>query len=376
MRTTGVSSVVRCLKVSALVGVSLLVLGQACLVSAAGRGDDPDPTSIVEVVMYGVNDDTHELLRYSFRTNEYIVLGEIRDEDGDIIDDVEALGFIPTGPHKGLYGAANYGNNSESRLLKFNVFDAGATVYPVTMGFGNVEGMVSRRDPETGEWKLYATQSGDVHGNGNGNGHGSWGGNGNGNGTNKVLICHIPPGNPDNAHTILVGEPALSAHLAHGCTLGSCDGDDTVSEKNLIEIDPATGLGEMVMQLGTRFEGLAQGPDGVLYAAADDELWAINLYYGTKVEIGFHDHPGVEALEYAYGDYDPQVQVPGVPPAWTADGALFGFSDDTDTVLVLNPATGQAVEYQCALDASDIEGMVFMTEMNDPYTWIVALPCD
>jgi hypothetical protein len=28
------------------------------------------------------------------------------------------------------------------------------------------------------------------------------------------------------------------------------------------------------------------------------------------------------------------------------------------------------------LDTTGIEGMVFMTEMHDPYTWIVALPCD
>ncbi len=49
------------------------------------------------------------------------------------------------------------------------------------------------------------------------------GGNGNGNGTVKVDVCHIPPGNPDNAHTITVGEPAVDAHLAHGDFLGHCD---------------------------------------------------------------------------------------------------------------------------------------------------------
>ena len=96
----------------------------------------------------------------------------------------------------------------------------------------------------------------------------------------------------------------------------------------------------------------------------------------SAIEIGEHSHHNVEALEYAYGDYDPQVEVPGVPPSWTADGALFGFSDNSDAVLIFNPATGETVEYECALDSSDIEGMVFMTEMNDPYTWIVALPCD
>lgn len=38
----------------------------------------------------------------------------------------------------------------------------------------------------------------------------------------KVTICHRPPGNPDNAHTISVGAPAVPAHLAHGDTLGPC----------------------------------------------------------------------------------------------------------------------------------------------------------
>jgi hypothetical protein len=39
----------------------------------------------------------------------------------------------------------------------------------------------------------------------------------------KVTICHIPPGNPSNAHTITVGAPAVPAHMAnHGDTVGRC----------------------------------------------------------------------------------------------------------------------------------------------------------
>ena len=39
----------------------------------------------------------------------------------------------------------------------------------------------------------------------------------------KVTICHIPPGNPANAHTITVGIAAVPAHLAlHGDTIGEC----------------------------------------------------------------------------------------------------------------------------------------------------------
>ncbi|MCH8860714.1 MAG: LamG domain-containing protein, partial [Thaumarchaeota archaeon] len=40
---------------------------------------------------------------------------------------------------------------------------------------------------------------------------------------NKIKICHVPPGNPDNAHTIEVDESAVEAHLKHGDSLGPCD---------------------------------------------------------------------------------------------------------------------------------------------------------
>jgi len=40
----------------------------------------------------------------------------------------------------------------------------------------------------------------------------------------KVDICHIPPGNPANAHTINVSVNAIPAHLAHGDSLGACGG--------------------------------------------------------------------------------------------------------------------------------------------------------
>jgi hypothetical protein len=38
----------------------------------------------------------------------------------------------------------------------------------------------------------------------------------------KVTICHVPPGNPSNAHTIKVDASAVPAHLAHGDSLGEC----------------------------------------------------------------------------------------------------------------------------------------------------------
>jgi hypothetical protein len=41
--------------------------------------------------------------------------------------------------------------------------------------------------------------------------------------TKKTTICHIPPGNPGNAHTICVGNAAVDAHVRnHGDLLGPC----------------------------------------------------------------------------------------------------------------------------------------------------------
>jgi hypothetical protein len=53
--------------------------------------------------------------------------------------------------------------------------------------------------------------------------------------TQKTTICHIPPGNPANAHTICVGNAAVPAHLDnHGDFVGTCactdDGGVTVPD--------------------------------------------------------------------------------------------------------------------------------------------------
>ena len=38
----------------------------------------------------------------------------------------------------------------------------------------------------------------------------------------KVLMCHIPPGNPANSFEICVSPQSVNAHLAHGDICGPC----------------------------------------------------------------------------------------------------------------------------------------------------------
>ena len=55
----------------------------------------------------------------------------------------------------------------------------------------------------------------------------------------KVEICHIPPGNPANAHTISVSGNAIKSHLKHGDYLGACQlqCEDACDDGNPCTID-------------------------------------------------------------------------------------------------------------------------------------------
>jgi hypothetical protein len=48
-----------------------------------------------------------------------------------------------------------------------------------------------------------------------------------------IEICHFPPGNPDNFHTIIVEEDDIRAHvMGHGDHVGPCDDDDEDSDSD------------------------------------------------------------------------------------------------------------------------------------------------
>ncbi|HOJ72936.1 MAG TPA: thrombospondin type 3 repeat-containing protein [Phycisphaerae bacterium] len=55
----------------------------------------------------------------------------------------------------------------------------------------------------------------------------------------KVEICHVPPGNPEKRHTIVVGMSAVEAHLKKGSYLGPCrDEVEPLQLTSLCSIDP------------------------------------------------------------------------------------------------------------------------------------------
>lgn len=58
-----------------------------------------------------------------------------------------------------------------------------------------------------------------------------------GNNLNKVLVCHVPPGNPANAHTICISANGVPAHLDHGCHLGTCTAEvDSIGSSEEVQL--------------------------------------------------------------------------------------------------------------------------------------------
>jgi len=70
----------------------------------------------------------------------------------------------------------------------------------------------------------------------------------------KIEICHVPPGNPDNVHTLSISVNAMKAHLAHGDYIDECteNGDDETNdeEKIEIEVEIEDGIAKIEVKIG------------------------------------------------------------------------------------------------------------------------------
>lgn len=103
----------------------------------------------------------------------------------------------------------------------------------------------------------------------------------------KVAVCHIPPGNPANAHIIEVAESAVPAHLAHGDVLAVCSGtgptpplafrreDDQSGDDWLYLLDPDTGVETLLLQANVGLFSMAPDQSRIVYNDEDVDAWNV-----------------------------------------------------------------------------------------------------
>lgn len=120
-------------------------------------------------------------------------------------------------------------------------------------------------------------------------------------GRTKVQVCHIPPGNLLNLHTISINEKALSKHLAHGDIAGICDENSLEVNLKILAINDfqgniATSSGSFggtgrADFLAANIQAREAGIDNSIFVSAGDLIGASPL-----ISALFHDEPTIEAM--------------------------------------------------------------------------------
>ncbi len=296
-----------------------MIAAVALAISPDAQGAE-SATPVGQLVVYGIDADTHEFLRYSFKDDTFNVIGTVVDQNGFVIDHPEALTYIPSGPNKGFYSApvGKDGTGGPRNVLaKIDGLTAEAYMYSTPQfTYKGIRGMTTVWDPIAMDWVMLgiANNSGDA---------------------------------------------------------------------KLVRFDPATGEQFLVMDLddgwgNPSFEGLSRHVDpDKLYVMTGWKLGLLDLSSGVITDVADHSaYSRTESLEIAFGDDGPMVTVPGVPATWTKDGALFGFSDSTNDMLIYDPDGGFSVYAPCSFTTVDCEGLVFMTQIQDPFGKITVEPYD
>jgi hypothetical protein len=204
-------------------------------------------------------------------------------------------------------------------------------------------------------------------------------------GANEAIFC-FELGAPDLSHPAadfqdcvvlvsLADDPSYFYGAGAWVLLATAKPEVGSDDEELVVIDPRSGAWMSIMDLnGGEYDGLTVAADGTLLAVYDDELWEIDPSSGTESQVGEQGLAGnVQALEYAFGEDDPRILVtPDIPSSWTLFGALFGFSPDNDTLLVMSPTNGKAREVPTSFSTINAKGLVFVTRGTDAWGVIVA----
>ena len=114
----------------------------------------------------------------------------------------------------------------------------------------------------------------------------------------KVLVCHIPPGNPQNANNIRISENAVQSHLDHGDFLGICDKYGEIRDKK----DPKIKI------TFPEKKQEVEGPTVMITGTASDDLSGIKkvlvrIDNGQYKEADFDSNAGT--WKFTTGELDP-----------------------------------------------------------------------
>lgn len=282
-------------------------------VEAAGQGQPPQLTPIGDVVVYAVDTDAYELLRYNFDTDLFSRVGVVTDQNGNVVTDIQGLAMIPHGPDRGLYGTANFHGVLPPRLVKINPLDATARLYAAGIGFDSVEGLVAAEDADTSAWSLIGASA-------------------------TPGLITIDPATGTGSVLMATDRHYRGLALDPDGTLYGVSGDE------LWTIDRATGDEDRVGTI----------TDDAIYGALEHAFGDLD----PRIKV---PSSGGQAV---------------VPDSWTMDGIMFAFNVTDRRLQVINPSKGDPIAWPCSLQSVACEGLAFTTRNQDPYQSILGAAVD
>ena len=103
-------------------------------------------------------------------------------------------------------------------------------------------------------------------------------------GNNKVIICHMPPGNGNNGRTIEISGEALQTHLSHGDALGKCDDRNDDDEDEDEDDDNSTSTPDTLAPvISNVHSNPATTTANVIWTT--NELATSNVWYATTTPL-------------------------------------------------------------------------------------------
>jgi hypothetical protein len=143
-----------------------LLAALACALSAGPAtlaGGPPLETTVAEIVLYAIDADTNELLRYSFSNDNIVSMGPVSTASGTKLEDMEGLSYVSDGQDKGLYTVPTKGSH-EGHLVHIDPLSGLATPFGpnVVASDRKLTGMIAEHDPGSDTWSLLAAEGDNV----------------------------------------------------------------------------------------------------------------------------------------------------------------------------------------------------------------------
>jgi hypothetical protein len=193
-----------------------------------------DSTASYEDIVYGVDQETGDLVRHDFSDDSTETIGTVTDESNNPMTGIDAGVYLPGAQNTFTFWQDPDDGKTKIIYIDLETAETGQVGQPLD------EGKVT-----------------------------------------GATVVHDDSTTPPTPHVFIVEESDSSSE----------------SPARLVEVDPKTGETTPVMDLNRSYDSLAANDDNTFYASDDDKVYQINPSTGEEVNVGIFENHDIDGLE-------------------------------------------------------------------------------